>query len=106
MSDDLVASCADSREDLRRVVVEQAVVVVRERQLELFGKVEQPPDADAVAVVAPGVVALRLRFARLGVVVAQPRAKSKAFDVGRNAEREAFPAGPGIVLALGDRRVS
>jgi hypothetical protein len=41
VGDDLVVSRADAREDLRRVVVEQAVGVVRERQRELLGEVEQ-----------------------------------------------------------------
>ena len=78
VGDDLVAPRADSREDLRRVIIEQAVGVVRERQLQLFGEVEQAPDADAVSVVAPGVVPLRLGFACLGVVVPEPRAEGEA----------------------------
>src|SRR6266571_698214 len=94
VSDDLIASRADAREDLRRVVVEQAVRIVSERQLQLLGEVEQAPDADAVAVVAPGIVSLRLGLARLGVVVPEPR-----------AEGEALALRPGIVLALGDGNV-
>ena len=90
-------------EDLRRVVVEQAVGVVRERHLQLVGEIEEPPDADAVAVVAPRVVALRLRLAVLRVVVAAALAEREALDVGGDAEREALAAGPAVVLALGER---
>src|SRR3989454_3225141 len=79
--------------------------IVRERQLQLLGEVEQPPDPDAVAVVAPGVVPLRLGLARLGVVVSEPRAEGKALDVGGDAEREPLALRPGIVLAIGDRNV-
>src|SRR5258706_85905 len=102
---DLVAAGADSREDLRRVVVEQAVGVVRERQLQFVGKVEEAPDPHAVAVVAPGIVALRLRLAALRVVVSEACAEGEALDVGGEAEREALAARPGIVFPLRDRRV-
>src|SRR6266705_1817659 len=105
VGDDLVPARAYAREDLRRVVVEQAVGVVRERQLQLVCEVEQAPDADAVAVVAPGIVALRLRLARLGVVVPEPRAEGEALDVGGDAECQALAPRPGIILALGDRNV-
>src|SRR2546426_10169848 len=79
--------------------------IVRERPLQVLGEVERPPDPDAVAVVAPGVVPLRLGLARLGVVVSESRAEGKALDVGGDAEREPLAARPGVILPLGDRRV-
>jgi hypothetical protein len=75
---------------------------VCEGHVELFGQIEQPPDADAVAVVAPGIVALRLRLAVLGVVVASAFAESKDLDVGRDAECEPLAPRPAVVLALGE----
>ena len=76
---------------------------MRDWQLELIEELEQPPYADAIAVVAPGVVAMRLRLAGLGRIVAQPRAEGEPFDVGGDDEREALAAGPAVVAPLGQR---
>src|SRR5262249_9014511 len=105
MRDDFVPTLPDALHDLRRELVEQAVRVVRERHVELLGELEQAPDADAVAVIAPRVIALRLRLAVLGVVVAAPAPEREDLDVGRDAERETLAARPGIVLALGEWQV-
>src|SRR5262245_42883438 len=88
------------------VLVEQRVDVVGRGQLELLEQVEQAPDADAVAVVAPGVIALLLRLALLRGVPAGALAIGVDLDVGGHAERQALAAGPGIVLALADAGVA
>src|SRR5262245_6373093 len=105
MADDLVAARADAVADLWMVLVEQRVDVVGSGQLELLEQVEQAPDADAVAVVAPGVVALLLRLALLRGIPAGALAIGVDLDVGGHAERQALAAGPGIVLALADDRI-
>jgi hypothetical protein len=105
MPDHLVAALAHRGHDLRRVVVYQAVGVVRGGQLELVEELEQPPHADAVAVVAPRVVALRLRLAHLGGVMPQAGAEGVPLDVGGNAEGEPPAAWPAVVLALRQRDV-
>src|SRR5262249_54182492 len=79
--------------------------VVRGRQLELFEHVEQPPDADTVAVVAPRVIPLLLRLALLGRIPAGALAVGIDLDVGRGAEGEPLATPPGIVLALADRDI-
>ncbi len=99
----LVAALADRRHHLRRVFVEQAVGVVRGRQLELVEQLEQPPYADAVAVVAPGIVAVGLRLALLRRIVTEPGAEGEPLDVGGQHEREALAARPAVVLALRQR---
>jgi hypothetical protein len=83
---DLVAAFADAIHDLRTVLVEEAVGVVRERQTQFGGEVEQAPDPHAIAVVAPRVVALGLRLAGLGEVVAQSGPEREHLDVRRDAE--------------------
>jgi len=46
-----------------------------------------------VAIVAPEIVALRLRLAMLGTIAPAPLAGSEYLDIGRDAERE--PLAPG-----------
>src|SRR5262249_6884672 len=105
VGDDLVAALADRVHDLRRVPVEQAVAVVPGRQLQLVEQLEQAPDADAVAIVPPGVVAVGLRLTGLRRVVPEPGAEGEPFDVGRDRERETRAARPAVVLALGQGNV-
>src|SRR6185437_2765190 len=93
MRNDFVTAAANALEDLRSLAVEHAVHVVYERDIELVGKVEQPPDADAVAVVAPRIIAIGLRLAVLGIVVTAAFAERMHRDVGGDAEREAPAAG-------------
>src|SRR3989338_6366865 len=78
---------------------------MRERHGKLIGEIKEAPDADAIAVIAPRVIALGLRFAMLCIVVTAPLAERMHRDVGGQAERKALPARPGIVLALGQRRI-
>ena len=101
--DHLVAAPADRVGDLRRIVVDQAVGAVPGGQAELVQQVEQAPDADAVAVVAPGIVAVRLRLAGLGRIVPQPRAEGEPLDVRGEQERQALAARPAVVFAFNQR---
>src|SRR5512134_2033072 len=100
MRDHLVAALADGVGNLRRGVVDQAVGAVSGGKAKVVQQIEQTPDADAVAVVAPGVVAVRLRLAELGRVVAEARAVREPLDVGGDEEREALAARPAVILAL------
>jgi len=84
-----IAARADLVGDLRIIFVQQRIDVVRRRQLELLEQIEQPPDADAVAVVAPGVVALLLRLAFLGRIPAGAFAIGVDLDVGGGARMPA-----------------
>src|SRR5258707_4679711 len=86
---DLVAALADRRHDLRRVVVDQAVGVVRRRQAQLVEQLEQAPDADAAAVVAPGIVAVRLRLARVRRVLAHAGGASATIHRARDDSSDA-----------------
>ena len=101
MRNHFVAAPANRRHHLRRILVQQAVRAVRRRQLQLVEELEQPPDADAVTVVAPGVVAMGLRLAGLRRVVAEAGAEGEPLDVGRYDEREALAGRPRVVAPLG-----
>src|SRR5258708_24799636 len=105
MAHHLVAALADALADLRVIFVEQRVDVVRGGQLQLVEQVEHPPDADPVAIVAPGVIALLLRLALLGRIPAGALAIGVDLDVGRRAKGEPLALRPGIVLALADDRI-
>ena len=56
MPDDLVAALAEGRDQFRAIIVERRVEEDGDGKAERLEQVEQPPGADAVAVVAPGVV--------------------------------------------------
>src|SRR5215210_3563821 len=60
--DDLIAARTECRDDFRAVVIDLAVEQKRYRHLKLIEEPDQPPDADAVAVFAPGpVIGIRMR---------------------------------------------
>src|SRR5262249_56194508 len=84
-------------------LVEEGVGFGGRGEFQLVERVEQPPHADAVAVVAPRVVAVRLRLAGLRRVVAEPSAESEPLDIGGEHKGEALAAPPAVVLALGER---
>jgi len=73
---------------------------VRRGQLQLVEELQQPPDADAVAVVAPGIVAVRLRLAGLRGIMAEPGTEGEPFDIGGEDESEALVARPAVVFSL------
>ena len=102
---DLVAAPADGVGDLRRVLVDQAVRAVPGGELELVQQVEQAPDADPIAVVAPGIIAVRLRLAGLRRVVAEARAEGEPLDVGGDGEREPPALGPCVVAPRRQGRI-
>ena len=101
----LVAALHHALADLGMVVEDHRVQVVGERAGELVEEVEHAPDADAVAVVAPRVVALRLWRRAAGRVRAEARAEGKVLDVVAEVDGEPLAAGPRVVLAAVDRHV-
>ena len=78
---------------------------MRRRQVELVEQFEAAPHADPVAVVAPGEGARIGRRAGHGQQMAVARAEGEMLDVEAEIDREPLAVRPGVVLALGDRRV-
>src|SRR5688572_15410675 len=76
---------------------------MRRRKLELVEQLEQAPHTDAVAVVAPGVVAMRLRLAGFRRVVSQACAEGEPLDVGGEEEGEPLAARPAVVFTFRQR---
>src|SRR5215475_9308917 len=87
------------------VLQDHGVQVVSKWAGKLVEEVEDAPDANAVAVVAPGVVALRLRHRATGRVGALPRAEGEVLYVVAEVDGEPFVVGPRVVLAAVDRDV-
>ena len=92
-------------DDLRRVVEHRGVDQVRRRQVELVEQFEAAPHADPVAVVAPGEGARIGRRVGDGQQMPLARAEGEMLDVEAEIDREPLAARPGIILALGDRRI-
>ena len=100
-----VAALHHALADLGMVVEDRRIQVVGERADELVEKVEHAPDADAVTVVAPRVVALRLWRRAAGRVRAEARAEGKILDVVAEVDGEPLTGRPRVVLAAVDRNV-
>ena len=93
VADHVVAARFDLVDDLRIVVADRAVEQDGGRQLELVENLEQAPVADAVAVVAPGIVARGL-LAAAHRVHADAGAEREMLDVERDVEGEPLAARP------------
>jgi len=102
---ELVAALNHALADLWMVLEDHRVQVVGERARELVEEIEHAPDADAVAVVAPRVVALRLRRRAAGRVGAEAGAVGKVLDVVAEVDGEPLAAGPRVVLAAVDWQI-
>ena len=104
--DDLVAPRAHPLHEVGAMRADEAAHVVRGRKLQLFEQIEEPPHADAMAVVAPRVVALRLAGGgperRIG---SRPGAESEILDVRADIEREPLAARPVVGRTAIDHRV-
>src|SRR3954467_11844559 len=99
----VVAATLDALDDVRNGLADKAVQQDGRGQPQLVEHAEDPPDPDAQAIVAPGIVALRLRAPALRRIGAATSEKCELFDVERDVERQALAAGPVDIRALLDR---
>src|SRR5271170_3890375 len=75
------------------------------RQGELVEQVEVIPQTDAVAVIAPRIVAVALRRRRPGRITAEPGPEREMLDVVVKGDGEPLALGPVVLRPLGDRDV-
>ena len=101
----VVAARLDLLDDLRIVMADAAVEQDRRRQLQLVEDLEQPPVADAVAVVAPGEIARGLRAGAVARVHADAGAEGEVLDVERNVEGQPLALRPAVIGPRRDRRI-
>src|SRR3954462_15223970 len=99
----VVAATLDALDDVRNGLADEAVQQDRRGQPQLVEHAEDPPDPDAQAVIAPSVVALRLRAPALRRIGAATSQKGELLDIERDVEREALAARPVEIRALLDR---
>src|SRR5262249_10636502 len=106
VAEDLVAARAQPGRDVRALVVHRGVHLRLDGEAELVEQLEQPPHADAVAVVAPAVhaVARRLVGRRDGRALAD--AEAERLDVHRHVDGEAAAARPRVVGPRDDAGVA
>src|SRR5262249_48782591 len=93
----VVAALLYLLDDVRIVMADHAVQQDGGRQLQLVQHREQAPVADAVAVVAPGIVAAGLRPAAVGRIHADPGPEREVLDVERDIEGEPLSLRPAVV---------
>ena len=106
MAHDLVAACAKRGDEVGRVVVHRAVDQRRHGQPERVESVEQIPGADAIAVVAPGIiqhVGMRPARHQLG---AQALAEMEMLEVECEIDRQSPAVRPCVVGTAAQRRIT
>ena len=103
--DIFVAAPVEPLDDIGAVFEHRRVDVVRAGQGELVEKVEVVPDADPVAVIAPGVIALVLRDIGPGRIAAEPAPEREMLDIVAEEHGEPLALGPVIDRPPGDRDV-
>lgn len=106
MANDLVATGAKGVHDFRAVVINAAIREHGERKLQVVENVDQSPHADAVAIVAPGIVEdirLRTAGAELG---AQAVAECEMFEVESDIDGKPLSIRPHEVRAARDRAIA
>ena len=74
-------------------------------QLQLVEQLEKPPNANAVSIVAPRVVAMAGRRTLHAQHVTKTTPEREMLDIESDMDREPPAAWPGVVSALGDRRI-
>src|SRR5208282_3777913 len=95
MADDLVSARAEGGDHLGAVIVDFRVQQQGRRQLELVEYLEQAPDADTIAVFAPGpVVGVGMRKPRR-VRDAEPLAMGEVLEVQADMDGQAPAVWPG-----------
>src|SRR4051812_22635175 len=77
---------------------------MRERQLQFSERLDEIPQSDPLAVIAPAVIALSLRRAKSRDVFAQASAKREMFAADRYIKREPPAIRPAVIGPLADRR--
>ncbi len=103
MADDLGAG--KGRDRLRRVLIHLRIHQQRHRQLQFGEHFGQTEHADAVAIVAPGVIEHVRRRTAGREFRAEPFAEREPFEIERDIDGQPFAAGPVVNGAGGDWRV-
>ena len=105
VADDFVATLTNARGDLRHLFADRRIEQMAYRPLQFVHHIENAPDADAQAVVAPAEIAnIGLRAERRRRM-AEAFAKAEMLDIQRAIEGDALVVRPREVLPLGDRRI-
>ena len=103
---DIVTALFDAGDDVRIILAYQAVEKDGGRQLQFLEQAEDAPDADAQSVIAPRIVALRLRTVGAQIrIVAAARHEREVLDIERHVKGKPLALGPSVIAPLLDRRI-
>ena len=105
VADELISPGADTGRDLRGVVVHGSIHQVAGRQVKFVEQVENTPDADAQAVIPPGIIAHVRRGARVGRGMAQAFSETEMLDIQGDIDGQPLAVRPVVVCASADRGV-
>src|ERR1700722_15561878 len=105
MADEFVAARAKSLSEAGRVGVNIRIDQHRGRRLQFIKQIDHPPCADAIAIVAPGIVQGVGRPAARGEFGAGPFAESETFEIDSDIDGESGAVRPGIARSPADRRI-
>src|SRR5690606_7234423 len=100
MTDDLVAARLDALKDLWVITQHTRVGVVRGWEPHLIQQIEEVPLANAIAVIAPGEISVRLGGVQRGAVASKTIAVAEYLDIVAHAHGQALAARPFIFRPL------
>ena len=106
MADEFIPPRADTGWDLRGVVVDRSIHQVAGGQVKVVKQVENTPDADAQAVIPPGIIAYVRRRARVGRGVAQALAETEMLNVQGEVNGQPLAVRPVVLRAFADGGVA
>ncbi len=105
MADEFVAARAKGFRKARRIDVNVRIDQHRGGRIQGVEQVDEPPGADAVAIVAPGVVQhIRLRTARREFG-SEPLAECEVLEIDGDIDGESGAVGPAIFRTAADRQI-
>src|SRR5262249_182609 len=103
--DEFIAPPIEPLDNVRTSFEYGRIDIVGAGQPVLVEQVQVVPEANAVAIVTPGIVAVVLRSWRARPVGPEPAPKGKVFDVVAKGNREPGAFGPFVLRPLVDRHV-
>src|SRR6185369_87886 len=106
MSDEFIAARFQGVDDTGRIVENRRVDQVSRWQVQFIEQFEAAPNANPVAVIAPGEGAGVWSRPCYGQEMTFARAEREVFDVEAEIDRQPLSVWPGVVRTVNDRRIS
>src|SRR3981081_2019728 len=106
MPNEFIAARFQGVDDAGRIVENRRVDQVSRREVQFIEQFEAAPNANPIAVIAPGEGPWVWRRSCYGQEMTFARAEREVFDVEAEIDRQPLSVRPGVVWTVNDRRIS